>query len=60
MYILFGQSENSFYRVFGIHFKGIQKVLSFAHIGGKMITEILNLIGVKPTNKWHNRQNLER
>ena len=46
LYILFGQSENSFYRVFGIHFKGIQKVLSFAHIGGKMITEILNLIGL--------------
>ena len=29
MYILFGQSKNSFYRVFGIHFKGIQEVLAF-------------------------------
>ena len=46
MDILFGQSKNSFYRVFGIHFKGIQKVLSFGHAKEKMMAEIIGFIGL--------------
>ena len=37
--MLFGQSKNSFYRVFGVHFKGIQKVLSFEHTNKRMKNE---------------------
>ena len=43
--MLFGQSKNSFYRVFGIHFKGIQKVLSFDYKDRmKMIEQLKNAI----------------
>lgn len=38
--MLFGQSKNSFYRVFGIHFKGIQKVLIYDTMANCLKNEI--------------------